>query len=75
MTCNCWMTPQPRRSYLVQLSNDAGEKLDIVVQSRCSHLMQEFVDGLDLPIKDPRVINIDDKTARHVPILEPDRAS
>jgi hypothetical protein len=78
MACNdsvCWMTPQPKRSYLVQLSNDLGEKMDIVVQSPCSHGMQEFVDGLRLSIRNPRVINIDTQKAAHIPILESDRAS
>lgn len=59
------------RSYLVTLSNDDGEIQKIIVQTGCIHDMQEFVDGLtDLKIKNPVVIDIDEKTARHIPIIE-----
>ena len=59
------------RSYLVTLSNEDGEIQKIIVQTSCIHDMQEFVDSLtDLKIKNPVVIDIDDKTARHIPIIE-----
>ena len=79
MTCDiCWQIPQSpkKHSYLVQLSNDAGEALDIVVQTPCTHDMQEWVTEQArlgrLPIRDPKVINIDAKAAAHIPIVDPD---
>lgn len=58
-------------SYLVTLSNDEGEIQKIIVQTACTHGMQEFVDSLtDLKIKNPVVIDIDDRAARHIPIIE-----
>jgi hypothetical protein len=58
-------------SYLITLSNDEGEIQKIIVQTTCTHDMQAFVDGLtDLKIKNPVVIHIDDRAARHVPIKE-----
>ena len=59
------------RSYLVTLSNDDGEIQKIIVQTSCIHDMQEFINGLsDLKISNPVVIDIDEKTARHIPIIE-----
>lgn len=55
-------------SYLVTLSNDAGEIQKIIVQTpvNCIHDMQEFVDGLtDLQIHDAIVIDIDAEAAQH----------
>jgi len=62
-------------SYLVtMLDRVTGEECRIVVQSRCPHGMQEFVDRLAaegrLPISFPVVIDIDDRAARHIPIVE-----
>lgn len=61
-------------SYLVTLSNEAGEIQKIVVQTPegCIHDMQEFVDSLtDLQIANPMVIDIDAEAAKHFPIVEP----
>lgn len=63
------------RSFLVKLSNDAGEFQKIIVQTPCPHGMQEFVDGLtDLKITHPVVIDIEELTGltarRHIPIIE-----
>jgi hypothetical protein len=60
-------------SYLVTLSNEAGEIQKIVVQTplNCIHDMQEFVDGLtDLQIQNAVVIDIDADAAQHVPTKE-----
>lgn len=58
-------------SYLVTLSNDEGEIEKIIVQTTCTHGMQEFVDSLpNLKIKNPVVIDIDAQAAKHVPIIE-----
>lgn len=63
------------RSFLVKLSNAAGDFQKIIVQTSCPHGMQEFVDSLtDLKISDPVVIDIEELTGltarRHIPIIE-----
>ncbi len=57
------------RSYLVTLSNDAGEIQKIIVQTTCTHDMQEFVDTIgDLEIRNPVVIDIE--LVNHIPVTE-----
>ena len=72
MNCNeCLGLPEPpaKKSYLVHLANDKGEKHDIIVQTSCIHDMQEWVNGKVFPIDNPRVIGIDAEAAAHVPIV------
>lgn len=74
MACEvCWTTPPKMHSYLVHLSNDQGESHDIIVQTPCTHNMQEWVDehAVAFPIANPKVIHIDAETASHVPIVSP----
>lgn len=47
------------RSYLITLSNDEGEIHKIIVRTPCAHGMQEFVNGLDLTIKNPVIIDME----------------
>lgn len=75
MACDsCWglATPPQKHSYLVQLANDEGESFDCIVQTPCVHDIQEWVTehAESFPIANPRVINVDDKAAAHVPIVE-----
>lgn len=67
--CVSLPTPSRKKSYLVSLGNDKGESLDIVVQTVCTHDMQEWVDSKVFPISNPRVKNIDPYFAAHVPIV------
>lgn len=75
MACdNCWATPQSKKhSYLVQMSNEAGELFVCVVQTECTHDLQEWVDANadQFPIKNPRVISVDPKAASHIPLVDP----
>ncbi|OBY33529.1 hypothetical protein [Mycolicibacter kumamotonensis] len=63
------------QSYLVtMLDRLTGQECKIVVQSECGHGMQQFVDDLaskgQLSIACPVVIDVDERAARHVPIVE-----
>lgn len=72
MACdNCWAlaVPPQKKSYLVHLANEKGETHKIIVQTVCTHDMQEWVDSQLFPIEGPRVIFIDDQAARHIPIV------
>lgn len=72
MACSqCWALsePPPKKSYLVHLSNDKGESHKIIVQTICTHDMQEWVDSQIFPIANPKVIYIDDQSAAHIPIV------
>jgi hypothetical protein len=61
------------KSYLVTLvDQETGDLQRIVVQSDCSHNMQEFVDGLvDLKLAHPIVVDIDEQVVRHLPLVNP----
>jgi hypothetical protein len=64
------------QSFLVtMLDRMTGEECRVVIQSSCQHGMQDFVDSLaregKLPITSPVVIDIDERTARHIPIVDP----
>lgn len=71
MECSGLPEPSQKKSYLVHLANDKGESHDIIVQTSCTHDMQEWVDGMVFPdgIENPRVIFIDAEAAAHVPIV------
>ncbi|QDH91734.1 hypothetical protein SEA_PHRAPPUCCINO_59 [Mycobacterium phage Phrappuccino] len=63
-------------SYLVtMLDRMTGSECRVVVQAECPHDMQEFVDRLaregKLPISSPVVVDIDDRAAAHVPLVNP----
>lgn len=63
-------------SYLVtMLDRITGEQCRVIVQSDCVHGMQAFVDGLaakgQLSITNPVVIDVDERSARHIPIVDP----
>lgn len=90
MTCSiCWAIPdgpRAKRSYLVELidakTNRGGS---CVVQSECTHDMQEWIThlasqgvlmvsspvGEKFRMDDPVVVNIDAEKAAHVPIVDP----
>ena len=90
MTCICWAIPadgpRRKRSFLVELidakTNRGGS---CVVQSECSHDMQEWMqhladqgalmvcasDGEKFRMDNPVVVNIDAEKAAHVPIVDP----
>lgn len=90
MTCSiCWAIddgPRRKRSFLVELidakTNRGGS---CVVQSECSHDMQEWLThlarqgslmvctpaGEKFRMDDPVVVNIDTDKAAHVPIVDP----
>lgn len=62
-------------SYLVTMVDRVtGEHQRVIVQSGCSHGMQEYIDqqvaqgSLDIRLAHPVVIDIDDRAARHVPV-------
>lgn len=61
------------KNYLVTLiDRDTGEMQRIVVQSECSCDMQEYVDTLtDLNISNPRVVDINERAAAHLPVVDP----
>ncbi|HEY1466383.1 MAG TPA: hypothetical protein VGF11_04955 [Acidimicrobiales bacterium] len=67
--CVSLPTPLQKKSYLVSLVNDKGESLDIIVQTVCTHGMQEWVDSKVFPISNPKVKSIDPYGASHVPIV------
>lgn len=72
MACDdCWAlpTPPPKKSYLVHLANEKGETHKIIVQTVCTHDMQQWVDTQTFPIENPKVIFIDEKAAAHIPIV------
>lgn len=63
-------------SYLVTaLDRMSGQMSQFIVQASCPHGMQEFVDTLaaegkiDIPY--PVVIDVDDRTAAHLPLVDP----
>jgi hypothetical protein len=63
-------------SYLVtMLDRMTGQECRIVVQATCPHGMQTFVDDLAaqgrLDITYPVVIDVDDRSARHIPLVIP----
>ena len=59
------------RSYLITLSNDEGEIQKIVVRTSCTHDMQQFVSSLqDLKIKNPVIIDMEDRTSDLPNIIE-----
>lgn len=62
-------------SYLVTMVDRmTGEHQRVIVQSDCSHGMQEYIDRLvvagsrDIRLSSPVVIDIDERAARHIPI-------
>lgn len=61
------------KNYLVTLvDQETGELQRIVVQSECPHGMQEYVDSLsDLKLAHPVVVDIDEYSARHIPLVDP----
>lgn len=64
------------RSYLVTMLDElTGEQCRIIVQASCPGGMQEFVEGLaregKLSISCPVVMDIDERRARHVPVVDP----
>lgn len=72
-TCRNLPEPPKRQSYFVQLSNDAGEGMNCIVQTTCPHDLQQWIDehAGDFPIVHPRVINVDAKIAAHIPVVSP----
>jgi hypothetical protein len=63
-------------SYLVTMLDElTGEECRIIVQSSCPSGMQEFVEGLaregKLSISCPVVMDVDERIARHVPVIIP----
>lgn len=92
MSCTqCWSFPQPRqrkRNFLIHLIDTETIRWGrCVVQSECSHGMQEWVDeltramgglivndsaGNEFTMHHPRVVDIDAKAAEHLPIMDPD---
>lgn len=65
-------------SYLVTMVDRiTGEHQRIIVQSDCPHGMQEYIDrqvskgNSDIRLPNPVVIDIDDRTARHIPLRHP----
>lgn len=64
------------RSFLVTtLDQITGAECRFVVQAKCIHGMQEFVDKLakegKLDIAAPVIIDIDERTAAHLPVIDP----
>lgn len=64
------------KSFVVtMLDRVTGEMCRVIVQSECSHGMQEFIDQLanagQLSIANPVVLDVDDRAASHLPIVEP----
>jgi hypothetical protein len=62
-------------SYLVTLVDRiTGEHQQVIVRSDCPHGMQEYIDqqigegNLPIRLNNPVVIDIDDRTARHIPL-------
>lgn len=62
-------------SYLVTMVDRmTGRHQRVIVQSDCSHGMQEYIDQLvvagscDIKLSNPVVIDIDERAARHIPI-------
>ena len=65
-------------SYLVTLVDRVtGEHQRIIVQSNCAHGMQEYIDaqvsrgGSEIVLGNPVVIDVDERTARHIPMRHP----
>lgn len=61
-------------NYLVTMVDRVtGEHQRVIVQSDCPHGMQEYIDqqvsrgNSDITLAHPVVIDIDDRTARHIP--------
>lgn len=88
MACHfCAMPgPHPKRSFLVEVVDaPTGRWGRCVVQSECSHDIQEWMQELatqgQLSVHDqndekfwptsPVVVNVDDKAAAHLPIVDP----
>ncbi len=64
------------QSFLVTMLDwGTGEECRIIVQTDCTHDMQQFVNKLaangQIPIANPVVIDIDDRAARHIPVINP----
>jgi hypothetical protein len=63
-------------SYVVTMLDElTGEECRIIVQASCLGGMQAFVEGLaregKLSISCPVVMDIDERSARHVPVIIP----
>lgn len=89
MACDiCWAVPEPakKHSYLLHLLDTETARWGMcVVQSECSHGMQEWMEhlaangqltvhdnaGNEFQMDHPKVMNIDAKSAAHVPIVDP----
>lgn len=84
--CVTILQPRGKHNYLVQLVDDeTGKWGRCIVQSECPHEMQEWMDHLaeqaQLWVHDqndeqflmlhPRVLDIDDRVASHLPIADP----
>lgn len=71
-TCRALPEPPKRQSYFVQLSNEAGESFDCIVQTTCPHDLPQWIEehSAKFPIVHPRVINVDAKIAAHVPTVD-----
>lgn len=79
--------PPQKHSYLLYLADEnTGRWGRCVIQSECQHDMQEWVEHLastgSLMVHDtrtdekfqmdhPRVMHVDEKTAAHIPIVDP----
>lgn len=62
------------QNYVVTLvDRETGERERIRVQADCTCGMQEFVETLtDLKIAHPVVVDIDERKARHLKLVDPD---
>lgn len=84
-TCWTVPGPHPKRSFLVEVVDSATNRWGrCVVQSECAHDMQEWMqflaDKSQLSLHDengekfwssaPVVVNVDDKAAAHLPLVE-----
>lgn len=63
-------------SFLVTaLDRVTGEECRFIVQSSCQHGMQAFAEALaaegKLAVANPVVIDIDEYSARHIPLVNP----
>lgn len=84
--CPVCVMPRSKHSYLIDLVDDeTGQWGQCVVQSVCSHGMQEWMNTLASEAKlyvvgtegekflmlHPRVIHVDTEKAAHLPIVDP----